>query len=121
MFFVEGGITVGAAAVILLILPNFPHNAYFLTPEERVFAVRRVTEDNGQVDKDDDEKWYTSLIVNLKNPTTYLLGLTWWTLTAGLSFNAYSPTLVQSLGFSGTNALLLNAPPYVLARESVQI
>lgn len=69
----EGAITVGAAVVIALILPNFPHNAYFLTAEERLFAVRRVTEDLGQVDQDDREKWTTSLLVNLTNPTTYLI------------------------------------------------
>ncbi|KAL7005220.1 hypothetical protein EMMF5_005192 [Cystobasidiomycetes sp. EMM_F5] len=87
LFFVEGAITVGAAVVIALILPNFPHNAYFLTAEERLFAVRRVTEDLGQVDQDDREKWTTSLLVNLTNPTTYLI----------------------------CNLTVLNAPPYVLA------
>ncbi|KAF8307521.1 MFS general substrate transporter [Clavulina sp. PMI_390] len=115
LFYVEGAATCGIAVFIALLLPNFPGNAYFLTPEERKWAVHRIVMDGGQVDDDDNEAWYTSLIINLKNPLTYLMAVTWWLLTSGLSFNAYSPTLVASLGFSGTQALLLNAPPYALA------
>lgn len=59
LFYVEGAVTIGAAGVIVLILPNFPANAPFLTPEQRLIAVRRLAEDVGTVDEDDpNAKWY---------------------------------------------------------------
>lgn len=57
LFYVEGAVTVGMAAVILFILPNFPSDARFLTAEERLIAVRRLAEDTGEADEDEPEPW----------------------------------------------------------------
>lgn len=45
--------TIGLALIILFILPNFPSDAWFLTPEQRILAVRRLTADVGVVDEND--------------------------------------------------------------------
>jgi hypothetical protein len=45
--------TIGFALIILFILPNYPSDAWFLTPEERLIAVKRLTIDVGVVDEND--------------------------------------------------------------------
>lgn len=116
-------------------MPDFPSTARFLTEEERLIAVKRLTDDAGVIDEDSTyDRWYckrniniickscfvahilvlvaASLIAAFKEPNLYLSCLLLWFKTTSVSFNNYSPTLVKSLGFGSTTSLLLNAPPF---------
>ncbi|KAG2369187.1 major facilitator superfamily domain-containing protein [Suillus spraguei] len=44
-FHIEGGITIIVAICAMFILPNFPHNTRWLTPEERSLAISRLADD----------------------------------------------------------------------------
>jgi MFS family permease len=52
LFFIEGGMTISVAICAIFILPDFPHNTRWITPEERALAICRLAEDNyGKADE----------------------------------------------------------------------
>lgn len=101
------------AICAIFILPDFPHNTKWLTPEERALAISRLAED-GEV-----------RAVHRKR--TSMQGLwdavsdwkVWWFTAAfivqltGQSFYIYFPTLSATMGYDTTVSLLLCAPPWV--------
>lgn len=50
LFIVEGAATIFIGLLSMLVLVDFPHNSSMLTQQERVLAVQRITEDQGQTD-----------------------------------------------------------------------
>ncbi|KAG1878771.1 major facilitator superfamily domain-containing protein [Suillus subluteus] len=115
LFYIDGGITVVVAICAIFILPNFPHNTKWLTPEERSLAIARLADDGyGRMDH---------------GKRTTMQGLwdavsdwkVWWFSVAliidymALSFVIYFPTIVATLRYDTTVTLLLATPPWVLA------
>ncbi|KAG1820095.1 hypothetical protein EV424DRAFT_1402854 [Suillus variegatus] len=45
LFYIEGGITILAAVCAMFILPDFPHNTRWFTPEESAILISRLVED----------------------------------------------------------------------------
>ncbi|KAJ7068249.1 major facilitator superfamily domain-containing protein [Mycena amicta] len=123
LFYIEGALTVFVAILAIFILPDFPTNSNWLTPEERELALLRLQEDVGVGDQAETE---TGGLFH-----GFVLAVTdwrvWWftfSLTAqivALSFNAYFPTLTATLNYSPTVTLLLCAPPFALAALSAFI
>ncbi|KAG5646599.1 hypothetical protein DXG03_002903 [Asterophora parasitica] len=114
LFFIEGSLTVVVAIGAVFVLPDFPENSSWLTPEERALALHRMAED--------------AQIGVLSTPTVEIssakyedqrLQLTfadwkvWWLaaaigiMTISLSFNAFFPTLSATMGYNETITLLL--------------
>ncbi|KIK44076.1 hypothetical protein CY34DRAFT_11321 [Suillus luteus UH-Slu-Lm8-n1] len=116
LFFIEGGATIAVAICAMFILPNFPHNTRWLTPEERSLAISRLANDgNGRIDGPGKRKTVQGLWDAL------LDWKVWWFAVAlivdymVLSFVIYFPTIVATMGYDTTVTLLLAAPPWVLA------
>lgn len=115
LFYIDGSITIIVAICAIFILPNFPHNTKWLTPEERSLAIARLADDGyGKMDHgkrttmqglrdalSDWKVWWfsVSLVIN----------------SMGLSFVIYFPTIVATLRYDTMVTLLLAAPPWVLA------
>ncbi|KAJ7744487.1 MFS general substrate transporter [Mycena maculata] len=119
LFFIEGGITVVVAFAAIFILPDFPETkASWLTPAEQVLAQRRMVEDAG-VDEDLDPKQgsISGLFMAATDPKIWWLALTLTSIVLSLSFNAYFPTLAETMGYNKTLTLLLflSAPPWFFA------
>ncbi|PIL36960.1 MFS general substrate transporter [Ganoderma sinense ZZ0214-1] len=122
LFYIEGSLTVFVAICAIFVLPDFPDTTQWLSDEERKIAMRRMEEDVGvgPGDESDNES---------ETGGGHIAGLrlavrdwkVWWTAVAmtsfvvALSFNAYFPTLSQTMGFGPTVTLLLCAPPFVFA------
>nr|VWO95174.1 N/A [Ganoderma boninense] len=120
LFYIEGSLTVFVAICATFVLPDFPDTTRWLSDEERKLAMRRMEEDMGVRDAGENES---------ETGGGHMVGLqlavrdwkVWWTAVAmtsfvvALSFNAYFPTLSQTMGFGPTVTLLLCAPPFVFA------
>ncbi|KAG2347438.1 sugar transporter [Suillus weaverae] len=116
LFYIEGSITVVVAICAMFILPNFPHNTRWLTPEERSLAISRLADDGyGKMDgpgKRTTMQGLRDAVCDWK---------VWWFSVAliiqfvALSFTIYFPTIVATMGYNATVTLLLAAPPWVLA------
>ncbi|KAG2748162.1 MFS general substrate transporter [Suillus brevipes Sb2] len=116
LFYIEGGATIAVAICAFFILPNFPHNTKWLTPEERSLAISRLADDgNGRIDGPGKRTTVQGLRDALSDWKV------WWFAVAlivdymVLSFVIYFPTIVATMGYDTTVTLLLAAPPWVLA------
>ncbi|KAI0304008.1 MFS general substrate transporter [Russula brevipes] len=119
LFFIEGTSTILVAFISISIIPDFPNNSYrFLSPEEMRLARLRMEEDIGVADGDETEhrsSRFPGLLDALSDWRVYWLAIALTSLVLSQSFNAFFPTLTETLGYSPTVTLLLCAPPWVLA------
>lgn len=111
----EGAATVGIGTICAFLMPEYPHNARILKPLERDLAVWRMESEAGAAEGKAKENPLRGFGQALKDPKLLLLLFCNMLSQAQGSIANYFPTLVASLGFSGTISLLLTAPPYVLA------
>lgn len=121
MFFIEGALTIFFAILAIFILPDFPTTSQnFLSPEESRLAVLRMQSDSGlggvsDEDEAQGEKHASGLKQALTDWKVYFMAVSLTSMVLGLSFNAFFPTLSETMGFDTTVSLLLCAPPWVFA------
>ncbi|KAG6919397.1 hypothetical protein DXG01_006280 [Tephrocybe rancida] len=113
LFYIEGALTIAVAAVAIFVLPDFPTNTRWLSPEERALAIRRMEEDAGVGDEEQTEGQGSGLWLAVTDIKVWWLALALTSQVVALSFNAFFPTLSATLGFNTTVSLLLCAPPFV--------
>ncbi|KAJ7276348.1 MFS general substrate transporter [Mycena haematopus] len=117
LFYIEGSLTIFIAVCAIFILPDFPTTSKWLTPEERELALLRMTEDAGVGDQNETETHgpLGGLWMALGDWRVWLFAFALTAQVVALSFNAFFPTLTQTLGYSPTVTLLLCAPPWAIA------
>ncbi|KAL6868704.1 hypothetical protein ACO1O0_000020 [Amphichorda felina] len=116
LFWIEGAITMGVAISAAFILPDLPHNTRGFTKEELDVAQLRMTEDVGEADVDSEGQGpFYGLIMALKDAKIYIMMLTFTAYVVGLSFNAFFPSLTETLGFSYVPTLLMSSPPWLFS------
>ncbi|KAL5507991.1 hypothetical protein ACEPAH_5609 [Sanghuangporus vaninii] len=117
LFYIEGGLTVFFALASIFILPDFPATSRWLSPLEHRLAEKRLEEDVGVGDNDEGSKTThgEGLVMAFSDWKVWWLALALTSMVVSLSFNAFFPTLSQTMGFSNTISLLLCAPPWVVA------
>ncbi|KAM3520206.1 hypothetical protein MY4038_009517 [Beauveria bassiana] len=115
LFWIEGAATCTIAIISAFVLPDLPHNTRGFTEEERQVAQLRIIEDVGELDSDANQGPLDGLKMALKDVKIYVMMFTFTAYVVGLSFNAFFPSLTQTLGFSYVPTLLMSAPPWVFA------
>lgn len=113
LFYIEGALTIAVAVIAIFILPDFPSNSRWLSPEERALAMRRMEEDAGVGDEGETEGQASGLWLAVTDIKVWWLAFAMTAAVVGLSFNAFFPTLSATLGYNTTVSLLLCAPPFV--------
>ncbi|KAI2629296.1 MFS transporter [Hypomontagnella submonticulosa] len=114
LFIIEGVITIVSVVPTLLILPDYPARAKFLSPSEKSFAEQRLKARGGGFDKSHASK--KELLSTFFSPrmlahyVAYIANV----VTQG-SFTFYTPTIVAGLGYDSIQAQLLVVPPWVVA------
>ncbi|KAG7097006.1 hypothetical protein E1B28_004400 [Marasmius oreades] len=117
LFFIEGGLTVIMAVFAVFILPDFPETSPWLDSDERALAIKRMTEDTGTHDKRGDlmSSWSAGFSLAVTDWKVWWLAMTLTCFVVSLSFNAYFPTLIESIGYDPVTTLLLCVPPWLFA------
>lgn len=118
LFYIEGSLTIFAAACAILVLPDFPETSHtWLSPLEVRLAEKRMEEDVGVGDEAPKEghSQLEGLTLALSDWKIWCLALALTSMVISLSFNAFFPTLSATMGFSTTVTLLLCAPPWAFA------
>ncbi|ORY60759.1 major facilitator superfamily domain-containing protein [Pseudomassariella vexata] len=113
LFIIEGVVTLGVAAIGIILLPDTPLTTSWLTPEERQLAHDRIQRDT--VGGEESKGSRAGLMQAIKDPRLYLLCFMQNMHLSACSFNNFFPTVVGSLGFSSTITLVLTCPPYLLS------
>ncbi|KAJ7068226.1 MFS general substrate transporter [Mycena amicta] len=118
LFFIEGAMTVAVAFLAMFILPDFPENSSkWLSAAEQALAQRRMVEDSGMEAELNfkPDSFTVGLFMAIRDLKTWWLALSLTFVVMSLSFNAYFPTLVGTMGYGRTLTLLLCAPPWFVA------
>lgn len=116
LFFIEGGLTVIVACISIFVLPDFPETTSWLTTEEKALAIRRIEEDVGFHGKDNTVAvQIEGLRLAFGDGKVWWLALTLTSLVFSLSFNAYFPTLMSTLGNTPSITMLICVPPWIFA------
>ncbi|KAI0268351.1 major facilitator superfamily domain-containing protein [Gloeopeniophorella convolvens] len=118
LFYLEGAATVLCAVAAIFVLPDFPETTRWLTDKERALAMHRMAADFAGISDQEDTKTaghLDGLRLAAADWTVWWLAVALASNVLSLSFNAYFPTLTQTLGFDSTMTLVLSAPPFLWA------
>jgi MFS family permease len=120
LFIVEGAVTIAFAAIAVFILPDYPTSTRWLSEEEKRIATGRLALDagvrsEGGLEAEEHVTAFQGLLLAVKDPKVWLLGITYHATIMGLSFVFFFPTITQALGYNTTITLLLTAPPWIWA------
>ncbi|KAL3470564.1 major facilitator superfamily domain-containing protein [Aspergillus californicus] len=116
LFWIEGAVTMLLAIIAGFVLPDLPTNTRGFTQEELEVAQLRMTEDVGEADVDSEDMGpWDGLLMALKDGKIYIMMITFTAYVVGLSFNAFFPSLTETLGFGYVPTLLMSAPPWVFS------
>ncbi|KAL4806840.1 major facilitator superfamily domain-containing protein [Aspergillus unguis] len=116
LFWIEGAATMTIAVSAGFILPDLPSNTRGFTKEELEVAQIRMTEDVGEADVDAEGQGpWDGLFMAVKDIKIYIMMITFTAYVVGLSFNAFFPSLTETLGFGYVPTLLMSAPPWVFS------
>ncbi|KAK2768157.1 hypothetical protein FQN54_000009 [Arachnomyces sp. PD_36] len=111
LFIIEGVITIGVALVAMVILPDFPGAAKWLSDEERQFAQWRLVDDA----KESDDSQATTIMQGLKvavmDPRLYIFVLLQHLSLLSQTFQYFFPSIVETLGFDNNIVTLLLTVP----------
>ncbi|KAI8623425.1 MFS transporter [Xylariaceae sp. FL1651] len=113
LFIVEGTITLLSVIPTLLILPDYPSRAKWLSEPDRRFAEDRLKERGGGHNKNHASRH--EILETFFDPRmmahyfAYIANV----ITQG-SFTFFAPTIVTGLGFTSIEAQLLTVPPWVV-------
>lgn len=102
LFIIEASMTVGFAVIAVFILPNYPHNTWWITGEERIVAKWRLIDDVGEADdsQTDDVSIWQGFTLAVKDCKTWILVWNHIFLTVGAGIVVFYPSVVGTLGFS---------------------
>ncbi|OTA89850.1 hypothetical protein M434DRAFT_373410 [Hypoxylon sp. CO27-5] len=113
LFIVEGIITILSVLPTLLILPDYPARAKFLSADEKAFAEDRLKDRGGGYNQEHAsrkeilETCFSSRM--LLHYIAYIANV----VTQG-SFTFLTPTIVTGLGYESIQAQLMTVPPWVV-------
>ncbi|KAK7955711.1 MFS general substrate transporter [Apiospora aurea] len=117
VFLLEGGFTVLLGLLTLLVLPRRLVTAWFLTGPERAHALYRMEVDlAGTQEADAPSTMVTrrdvlDVITDGKKLGTVLCNVT--SVLPVTAFTTFLPLVVKGMGYSGNDATLMSAPPFI--------
>ncbi|KAK6365147.1 hypothetical protein LTS17_011625 [Exophiala oligosperma] len=116
LFIIEASMTVGFAVIAVFILPNYPHNTWWITGEERIVAKWRLIDDVGEADdsQTDDVSIWQGFTLAVKDCKTWILVWNHIFLTVGAGIVVFYPSVLGTLGFSREITYALIVSPYML-------
>ncbi|KAI4684231.1 hypothetical protein J4E81_009111 [Alternaria sp. BMP 2799] len=113
-FIIEGAASILVAAGAYFLLPSWPHNTKWLTPEESEMAMYRVQVSNGGHDEGVGGTW-DGVKAAAADPFTWYFCLMHFALVTAQSFKDFLPSIMKTFHFSELTTYLVQAPPYAIA------
>lgn len=125
IFIIEGLLTIVVAIIAYIFLPNSVEEASFLSETERAFAVQRLradrplphaaTSDGTSPHAHEGLDW-SEVKRGLLSVQTWLSASGYFCILSGLySFGLFTPSIINSLGYTAERAQLFSVPPYAAA------
>ncbi|KAJ6610744.1 major facilitator superfamily domain-containing protein [Mycena sp. CBHHK59/15] len=117
IFIIEGALTVAFGVSAFFLLPRSPAHARFLSPQEKEYVATRLRNDGviSQDPKYDSFSW-SEVGMAFRSPQVILVGIICFLNGVALYGLAYfTPSIVQSLGFTAATAQLMSVPPFAVS------
>lgn len=119
---IEGLLTFFAGVAAYFLLPNSVSTAWFLKPEERELAVKRLRNDTAahlpdghQAEGEEKFRW-SEVRRGILNIQLWLSASAYFAILSGLySFGLFLPTIIKGLGYTANEAQLWSVIPYAVA------
>jgi MFS family permease len=114
IFLIEGIFTVCWGLTTLWVMPSGPRDVLTFTPEQKDYYIRRMAADKQT--KEDDKVTPRDVLTCVKEPHFIILAIMSFcvgTVAQGISY--FTPSVVQTFGFSRTATQLLTVPPFMFA------
>ncbi|KAF1944952.1 MFS general substrate transporter [Clathrospora elynae] len=113
IFIIEGCVSIFVSLVCWPIVPPFPKDCNFLSPEDKALMLARIKADGGHVS--DEEITFKKTLGFLKD----------WKIWAGVAMNIgvtenanslsnFQPTILKGLGYTATQAQVHTIPVYIV-------
>ncbi|KAK5280366.1 hypothetical protein LTS03_009470 [Exophiala xenobiotica] len=119
---IEGLLTFVAGVASYFLLPNSVATAWFLKPEERELAQRRLHNDtsahlpNGRESEGTEKFRWSEVRRGFFNIQLWLSATAYFSILAALySFGLFLPTIIKGLGYTANEAQLWSVIPYAVA------
>ncbi|KAF2864011.1 MFS general substrate transporter [Piedraia hortae CBS 480.64] len=115
IFILEGLLTAVIAILFFFILPNFPEDTKWLTPEEKTYVAARLQVDQGKAAL--ERKMTGRDVARLFKDWKIYPGAFMYmgTLVAAYGYAYFSPTLIKTYGYSPIHTQLFSVPPWAAA------
>ncbi|TFK23157.1 MFS general substrate transporter, partial [Coprinopsis marcescibilis] len=118
IFIVEGALTMAFGLLTWGVVPGFPDQNRFLTKEQTELVLTRVENDRG--DSVPDEFTREKVFLHLSDWKIWAFGLMYFCATVpAQAIGFFLTNLLFGMGWSVRAALLLSAPPYLVAAVSI--
>ncbi|KAJ3930020.1 MAG: major facilitator superfamily domain-containing protein [Lentinula lateritia] len=114
IFILEGLFTFLFGLSSYFTLPRSVDKTWFFTQEEKDYVNAKLLSDNAQ--KDEDGFSWKEVLEALKLPQLWFCNIAFFcsgTILYGLAY--FSPSIIQSLGYTAANAQLMSVPPFAVA------
>ncbi|OLN85228.1 Thiamine pathway transporter THI73-like protein 2 [Colletotrichum chlorophyti] len=118
MFLICGILTVAVGITVILVLPDNPMSAGFLTREEKVWAIERLRGNQTGVENK-NFKW-PQFIECFTDPQTYLLALI--TIASNVpngAVSSFQATIIKGFGYTSKETALLSIPSGAVSIVSI--
>lgn len=118
MFLVCGMLTVAVGITVILVLPDNPMSAKFLTHNEKVWAIERLRANQTGIENKHFK--LSQAIECFKDPQTYFLVLI--TITSNIPngfISSYQATIIKGFGYTSKQTALLSIPSGAVSIVSI--
>jgi nitrate/nitrite transporter NarK len=117
----QGAITMVIGAVSWFVIVDFPSDATFLTPEERLIVTRRLEADGQQGARNEKFQW-SEFRASFTDWKTWTGMVMYMGVDGALyAFSLFLPSIIKKMNFTATKAQLMSVAPYAFACILVRI
>ena len=112
IFIIEGAVTAFLAIFFFFLLPDFPENSKWTTPEQRAYICKRLAADQGNnaVDRPIRLQDVKDMFSDWK---VWIAGLLYLgCATPGYAYAFFSPTIIKNYGYSAITTQLYGVAPW---------
>ncbi|CAG9947543.1 unnamed protein product [Clonostachys rosea f. rosea IK726] len=113
LYIIQGTFSTAVVVASLFLLPNHPLKTKWLTQEQRELAHNRIVADT--TEKEGAASPWKGLYQCVVDWRTWVFVLMYNLHLSSVSFAAFLPTVMRTLGYSTNITLVLTFPPYFLA------
>lgn len=111
IFCLEGIATILVACIAFIFMYDYPDTASFLTDAERHYVIELLRQDSNSLST---EYRFQFVLQALQDYKSYVqVGIYIGLLVPVYAIALFTPTIINELGYSATNAQLLSVPPFI--------